>query len=157
MSNHHTEEQFQDYLDNLDNFDKIDFEEHLRICGSCQKSLEEYRELYTALNTDPFPGLSKDFSSQMVSAISDPQESRWQLLESGFTIALFLFGIAATLYFVNPLPFLTNVAKNILNNFGEYATKFLPDFNGSMSIFIAAIIIFILVELIDKKLLRSRL
>jgi len=157
MNNHLTEEQFQDYLDNLDNFDKIYFEEHLRICSSCQKNLEIYQELYTALNSDPFPALSNDFSAQVVSAISGPQESRWQLFESGFTIAIFLFGIAASLYFFNPLPFLNNVATNILNNLGEYATKFLPEFNGSMPIFIVAIIIFLLVEIIDKKLIRSRL
>ena len=157
MNNHLTEEQFQDYLDNLDNFDKIDSEEHLRICDSCQKNLAIYQELYTALKTDPFPSLSENFSSQIVSAISDPQESKWQLFESGITIAFFLFGIAASLYFVNPLPFLSNVVKNILNSLGEYAVKFFPDFNGSMSIFIVAIIIFLLVEILDKKIIRSRL
>jgi hypothetical protein len=88
---HLTEEQIQGYLDKQKSSDTINIEDHLKVCASCQKNLEEYRELYTALNTDHFPSLSKDFSAQIVSAVSDPQESRWQLFESGFTIAFFLF------------------------------------------------------------------
>lgn len=157
MSNHLTDEQIQGYLDNQDSFDNTYILEHLRTCTSCQEILEEYRELYTALNTDPYPALSNDFSAQIVSTISNPEESRWQLFESGFTIAFFLFGIAASLYFVNPLPFIANAVSNIVGNLGEYATKFLPELNGSLPIFIVAIVIFLLVEIIDKKILRPRL
>lgn len=157
MNIHLTEEQIQIYLDNEDNFEKIYIEEHLKSCASCQNNLEGYHGLYSALKKDPFPDLPKDFTAKVISAISDPEESRWQLFESGFTIAFFLFGIAASLYFFNPLPYLTNVAGNILNNFGEYASKFLPEFNGSMPIFIVAILIFLLIEIIDKKIVRPRL
>jgi len=157
MSNHLTEEEFQDYLDKNTRLSSRDIEEHINICGTCQKSLEVYRELYTALETDPFPALTEDFSAQIVSKISEPQESRWQLFESGSIIAFFLFGIAASVYFVNPLPFLTNVVNNIIGNLGAYATKFLPEFNGSLPVFIVAIVILLLVEIIDKKLLRPRL
>ena len=157
MSNHLTEEQIQGYLDKQDSFDSKAIEEHLRVCASCRKSLEEYRKLYTALNTDLFSALANDFSEQVVSAVSGSRESRWQLFESGFIIAFFLIGVAASLYFINPLPFLTNAATNIFNSLGGFATKILPELNGNLPIFIVAILIFLLVELIDKKILRSRL
>jgi len=157
MSNHLNDEQIQSYLDNQDRFDKTYIQEHLKTCTFCQENLKEYRNLYTALNTDSFPALPKDFSTQIVSAISNPQESRWQFFESGFIIAFFLFGISASLYFVNPLPFIANVVSNIIGNLGEYATKFIPELNGGLPIFIVAIVIFLLVEIIDKKILRPRL
>ena len=156
MSNHLTEEQIQSYLDKKDSMNSIGIEKHLERCVSCQKNLEEYRNLYSALNTDLFSGLPKDFSAKVVSAVSDPQESRWQIFESGFIIAFFLFGIAASIYFVNPLPFLTNAASNIFNFLGGYATKYLPELNGNLPIFIVAILIFLVVEVVDKKILRSR-
>ena len=157
MGNHLTEEQIQGYLDEQDSFDSKAIEEHLRVCASCQKNLEEYRKLYTALNTDLFSALSNDFSEQVVSAVSGSRESRWQLFESGFIIAFFLIGVAASLYFINPLPFLTNAATNIFNSLGGFAIKILPELNGNLPIFIVAILIFLLVEVIDKKSLRSRL
>ena len=157
MSNHLTEEQIQGYLDDQDSFDSKAIKEHLKVCASCQKSLEEYRKLYTALNTDLFSALPNDFSEQVVSAVSGSRESRWQLFESGFIIAFFLFGVAASLYFINPLPFLTNTATNIFNSLGGFAIKILPELNGNLPIFIVAILIFLLVEVIDKKILRSRL
>ena len=156
-SNHLTEEQIQGYLDDQDSFDSKAIKEHLKVCASCQKSLEEYRKLYSALNTDLFSALPNDFSEQVVSAVSGSRESRWQLFESGFIIAFFLFGVAASIYFINPLPFLTNTAINIFNSLSGFATKILPELNGNLPIVIVAILIFLLVELIDKKVLRSRL
>jgi hypothetical protein len=157
MPNHITEEQIQTYLDKQENHDVRSIEEHLKGCADCMKSLERYRQLYEELNKDPFPALSKDFSEQLVSIISGSRESRWRFFESGFTIAVFLFGIAAGLYFVNPLPFLTNVVKSIFENLGGYVTKFLPESNGYLPIFIVAILIFLLVEILDKKVIKSRL
>ena len=157
MSNHLTEEQIQGYLDDQDRFDLKAIEEHLRVCASCQKSLEEYRKLYTALNTDLFSALPNNFSEQVVSVVSGSRESRWQLFESGFIIAFFLFVVAASIYFINPLAFLTNTATNIFISLSGFATKILPELNGNLPIFIVAILIFLLVEVIDKKILRSRL
>ena len=157
MSNHLTEEQIQSYLDKQESIDTKNIEGHLELCASCQKEMEEYRELYAALTADNFLSLSQDFSSQIISAVSGPQESRWQLFESGFTIAFFLFGIAASLYFINPLPFLLKTANSIISSIGLYTTKFFPEINGSLPIFIVAILIFLLVEILDKKVVRSRL
>jgi len=157
MNDHLTDEQIQAYLDKQENYDSKTTKDHLNVCMSCRRRVEEYGELYTALNTDLFTSLPKNFSEQVVSAVSDPQESRWRFFESGFIIAFFLFGIAASIYFVNPLPFLLNVANNIINNLGGYVTKYLPELNGSLPIFVVAIVILLLVEVIDKKVLRSRL
>jgi len=157
MSNHITDIQLQAYLDKQDGLETTNIEEHLKLCASCQKNLEEYQDIYTILNTDPFGKLSRDFSTKIVSAISDPQESRGRLFESGSIIAFFLFGIAVSVYFVNPFPVITNISNNIFINLSEYATKFLPELNGNLPVFIVAILIFLLVEVIDKKILKPRL
>jgi hypothetical protein len=157
MNNHVTDKQLQAYLDKQDGPETATLEEHLKLCASCRKNLEEYQEIYAILNTDPFSNLPKDFSTKIVSVISNPQESRGRLFESGFIIAFFLFGIAVSVYFVNPFPVITNIANNLFINLGEHATKFLPELNGNLPIFIVAILIFLLVEVIDKKILKPRL
>jgi hypothetical protein len=118
--------------------------------------LNEYKQLYGLLETDPFPELSKDFTESVVSKVTSSTESRWQFFESGSIIAFFLFGIAAALYFVNPLPFITNISTTLFSTLSEFVVKFLPELNGHSPIFVVAILIFLLVELIDKKVLRSR-
>jgi hypothetical protein len=112
--------------------------------------------IYKALGVNPFPALSKSFSEQVILKISGPKRSRWHFFESGFTIAFFLFGMAASLYFVNPLPFISTFTNNLFGYLGGIASKFLPELNGNIPIFVVAILIFFLIELIDKKVLRSR-
>lgn len=157
MNDHITEDQIQDYLDQQDSFPATDIEKHLKICSSCQKNLEEYQELYIALKSEPFSDLSKNFPTRVLSAISDTHEDKKQLFESGSIMAFFFIGIAASLYFVNPLPFFTNVITNMINHLGEFTSKFLPELNGNTPIFIAAILIFLLVEIIDKKILKPHI
>jgi hypothetical protein len=156
MIRHLSDEQIQSYLDKQPNQNIQMIEEHLSACPSCMKSVQEYRQLYTSLETDPFPSLSTDFTERVVSRVSGSEESRWQFFESGFIITFFLFGIAAALYFVNPLPFLTNSINTLVVTISEFAAKFLPELNGNTPIFVVAVLIFLLVELVDKKLLRSR-
>lgn len=157
MSDHITEEQIQAYLDKQSSLEAIKIEEHLKICSFCQKSMEEYQEVFAILNTDPNTSLSVDFSKKLISAITAPQETKRRLFESGFIITFFLFGITGSVYFVNPLPFLINFANNFIIKLSGYADNFLPDLKGNYTIFVAALLIFLLVEVIDKKLLRSRL
>jgi len=66
MSSHLTEDQIQTYLDNKDRSDRSSIEEHLAICPSCMGVLNEYKQLYGLLETDPFPELSKDFNLRWV-------------------------------------------------------------------------------------------
>jgi hypothetical protein len=156
MSDHITEEQIQLYLDNKDDTKFSSIRDHLDACPSCMKNVERYDQLYIALNLDPFPALPEDFSRELLSKIAGSQKSRYNIFESGFTIAFFLFGIAASLYFVNPLPFISKITNSTITYLSEITSKFLPELNGNTPIFIVAILIFLLVELIDKKVLRSR-
>ena len=156
MSDHLSEEQIQLYLDNQEIPNVKTVEKHLNECSDCRKRMEEYRQVYVALSSDPFPALPKEFSKQVVSRISGTSESKWQFFESGFIVAFFLIGAAVGLYFINPLPFLSNSIGNFFNNIGGYTTKFLPELNGHIPILIVAVLIFLLVEVIDKKVIRSR-
>ena len=156
MSDHLTEEQIQSYLDKLESQDVESIEEHLQTCPSCIKNVEDYKMIYLALGTSPFPALSKSFSEQVILKITGQKRSRWYFFESGFTIAFFLFGIAASLYFVNPLPYISTFINNLFGYLGGVVSKFLPELDGNVPIFIVAIFIFFMIELIDKKVLRSR-
>jgi hypothetical protein len=156
MSDHLTEEQIQLYLDKQEFKDMGLIDEHLQSCVSCIKSVEHYKMIYKALGASPFPALSKGFSEQVILKISGQKRSPWHFFESGFTIAFFLFGIAASIYFVNPLPFISTFINNLFRYMGGIASKFLPELNGNIPIFVVAIFIFLLIELIDKKVLRPR-
>jgi hypothetical protein len=157
MSDHLTEELIQLYLDKNEDVNLNYIEEHLNQCPSCLKNIEAYRQIYIGLNSNPFPTLPKDFSQNVLSKISGKEESKLQFFESGIIIAFFLFGIAASLYFVNPLPFITDVTYKIVSYLGGYVSKFLPESNGYLPIFIVAILIFLLVEILDKRVIKSRL
>jgi hypothetical protein len=156
MSDHLTEEQIQLYLDNKEDTKLSSIRDHLDSCPSCMRNVERYKQLYHALAIDPFPALSENFSQDIISKLSGSQKSRYHIFESGFTIAFFLFGIAASLYFFNPLPFISKITNSTIAYLGEITSKFLPEMNGNIPIFVVALLIFLLVELIDKKVLRSK-
>ena len=46
MNNHITDKQLQAYLDKQDGPETTNIEDHLKLCASCQKNLEEYHKFY---------------------------------------------------------------------------------------------------------------
>ena len=156
MSDHITDEQIQIYIDERDRSEVVEIEEHLKTCQLCRKNLEEYQILFKALNTDPITNLSTDLSAKITSAISASNETRGRLFESGIIIAFFLLGIATSVYFINPIPFLASASSQLFNNLSGHVIKFLHGLNGNLSLLFVAILIFLLVEVIDEKILSSR-
>jgi len=155
--NHLSDDQIQNYLDNPQSSDREKIDQHLSRCSICQQTVNQYCVLYADLKIDFTPVFSKNFSRNVTTALSGSEETRWQKYESGFIVAFFLIGIAVSLYFLNPLPHLTSAGSAIVNYIREYLIKFVPDINGNLPFVIVAILIFFLVQLFDKKLIKPKI
>jgi hypothetical protein len=156
-SDHLSDDQIQAYLDSQEIIDKELIEEHLKYCSSCQKNITFYRELYKSLDYDLMPSLPKNFAKQVISGISGTEDSRWYKFESGFIISFFLISIAAVFYFINPLPQLLELGSSIISNTGGFISKWLSVLNGNIPLIVVAFVIFLLIEVVDKKILRPKL
>ncbi len=154
---HLSDEQIQAYLDGQPSINTIKIEEHLKICPTCQKNLELYQEVYTSLGTDLLPALPKNFSKGVVSAVSGKSESLWQKLESGLILSFFLISIALCIYFLNPLPQILKTGSSIIGLAGGFLNDLIALFNGNIPLMIIALIILFLIEVLDRRLLKSKL
>jgi hypothetical protein len=154
---HLSDEQIQAYLDGQTSIDITKIEEHLKFCQACQKNLGLYREVYTSLETDHLPVLPKNFSKGVVLAVSGKSERLWQKLESGFILSFFLISIALCIYFLNPLPQILEAGSSIIRLGGGFLNDIIALFNGNISLMIIALVILFLIEVLDRRLLKSKL
>ena len=157
MSQEHlNDKQIQDYLDNRTP-DKSSFvANHLRQCTRCRQELALYRELYMTLEKDPLPKLPVDFADKVIARLPVAGGSRWDKLESGFIAAIILVTLAVSTYFVNPLPLLIETGKSLWHNLPFLNSDLLSKLNGNLSLLLIAVLIFLLVEVFDKKLIKHK-
>jgi len=153
---HLSDEQIQQYLDDKNRSNGVAIDEHLKICPDCQINFDLYKDLYTSLQTDFIPDFSPAFSKKVISSLGTTSEGRWEKLESGFIASIILIGIAVSFYFINPLPLLTETGNSLLTTLPAYGSDLLSKLNGNLSFVLIAIIIFFLVEVFDKKLLKPK-
>jgi len=156
IKKHLSDEQIQQYLDDRDRNNGLDIEEHLKSCPDCQKNFDQYKGLYSSLQIDTVPKLSPNFAHNVVSSLPDITENKWEQYESGFVISLVLIGLAISFYFINPLPFLAETGNAVLSKLPSYGSDLLSKLNGNLPFVLIAIVIFFLVEVFDKKLLKPK-
>ncbi len=155
-NNHLSDEQIQQYLDDKNKNNGLAIEKHLENCPDCQHTLNLYKDLYTSLQKDFIPEFSPAFSKKVITKVQATGESRWERLESGFIISIILIGLAVSFYFINPLPLLTETGNSLLNSLPSYGSALLSKLNGNLSFVLIAVVIFLLVEVFDKKLLKPK-
>jgi hypothetical protein len=157
MSQEHlNDKQIQDYLDNRMP-DKSSFvANHLRQCTQCRHELALYRELYMTLEKDPLPKLPADFADRVIARLPVAGGSRWDKLESGFIAGIILVTLAVSTYFVNPLPLLIETGKSLWHSLPFLNSDVLTKLNGNLSLLLIAVLIFLLVEVFDKKLIKHK-
>lgn len=153
---HLSDDQIQNYLDNPRSSEREKIDQHLSSCSICQQTVHHYRTLYADLTLDFTPAFSKNFSKNVITALSSLEESRLQRYESGFIVAFFLIGIAVGLYFLNPLPHLTSVGNDIVIYIKVYLIKYVPDINFNLPFVVVVILIFFLIQILDKKLIKPK-
>ncbi len=153
---HLSDEQIQQYLDDKVRNNGLAIEEHLKSCQGCQHNYHLYKTLYSSLQSDTIPELSQTFASNVISNIPESAESKWEKFESGFVISLILIGLAISFYFINPLPFLAEIGNSFLSRLPSYGSDILSKLNGNLSFVLIAVVIFFLVEIFDKKLIKPK-
>jgi len=154
---HLSDEQIQDYLDNRISDNSSSLTNHLSQCAQCRDQLTLYRELYLLLGKDAVPKLSLDFADRVVAQLPAAGSRRWEKLESGFIAAIILVTLAVSTYFVNPLPLLIETGKSLWHSLPFQNSDLLTKLNGNLSLLLIVILIFLLVEVFDKKLLKHKL
>jgi hypothetical protein len=164
---HISDEDLQAYLDGDTAIDTAEIEQHIKSCTVCQTALRAYQEVYHAIESEPVAELAADFSSKVVADIKGKLENKSQLQETLLLLAFFLVGSGVSFYLVNPLPSLINKFKEMnifkeMNSFKEmfssalqFIDQLLPALNGYASIIVMAVLILIVVQILDKKILKT--
>jgi len=154
---HLSDEQIQSYLDKTTLSDRDVVESHLNSCHMCQMNVKTYQEVYRTIETVQIPELSAEFINRVMSDIKKKIENKAQLKETLALIGLFLIGSAVSFYLVNPFTGLMNMLKSLFNGAIQFIEKLLPNFPGFTTIIIMVVLILIVIEVLDKKVLKTKI
>jgi len=165
MSEHLTDEQIQDYLDeNLSQEQKTIIERHIQTCQKCQTELAQYRNLYTRLKSDVTFDLSPGFSIRVMKTIRAEARKAflarlWNLLLPVLGIAV---GIGAMIYYVDFKPFVKifadslNPARYVDSAVVSNLNQILVRLNVNLNLIVFAGLSLLVVILIDQLLSRHK-
>jgi len=164
---HLDDEQIQAYMDGHLSPEETDyFEAHLRECSSCRKGVQVYAQLFKFLQQDASLQLSANFSRRIVSRIK--KKALGSVYNKLLSIFFGLFGmilaINVSLYYVDFSPMLKDLKKNTqsldsthISSAFEQVTNFTSRTNTDVSIIFFAGIVLILLALIDRFILQSKI
>lgn len=157
--NHLTDHDIQSYLDHLKN---PEIEEHLATCTACRGQVELYKQIFAGLKEEENIVLPSNFSNLVIGQIEGLHEkrSRWkEWLLTGLTA---FCGVAITVYYST-----ASISAETLESWfpeiewdviAESLTDRLADTIGNNFHFlIFGLFILLLIEWMDKKLIRPRL
>ncbi len=150
MMNHLTDDQIQSYLDGEYQSDQSDIENHLNTCIDCQMSLNEYKELFNAVQMQSAPTLSGDFSKKIIARLNDAKDKKWRIFENAVVVFIMITGIFSVIYFSNLIN-ITGYFKTIdFSVFSDIGNKLNSNFFGNFSYILIAAIVTIIIELTDR-------
>jgi hypothetical protein len=153
---HISDEDIQSYMDGIDMENRAFIEEHLNSCTLCHNTLKAYQEVYQGISNAEIKELSPEFSDRIMADLERKMENKSQLKETLSLIGLFLVGSTVSFYFVNPFSSLPNLFKALFSTTIQYIEELLPTFNGYSSIIIMVVLILIIVEVLDKKVVKTK-
>jgi hypothetical protein len=149
--NHLTDDQIQIYLDNIKSEDINMIENHLQKCEKCRLNLNTFQQIYKVLgNKDAVPILSSNFVQTTINKIEKANDKKWNIFENIVLAFLFIISISMSIYFFN----LSSIVSYFKTIDFSIITGIVDKVIGGMSFniiyLIAAILISISVELIDR-------
>lgn len=153
---HISDQEIQSFLDGIDMEKRALIQEHLDSCSLCQNTLKTYQEIYRSISTAEISELSPGFSDRVMADLERKLENKSQLKETLALIGLFLVGSIVSFYFVNPFSSLLHLFKNLFSTAIQYIDKILPTLNGYSSIIIMVVLILIVIEVLDKKVVKTK-
>ena len=148
---HLTDDQIQVYLskDEIKNID--DIKDHLQNCEKCRLNLKTYQQIYTALsNEDVLPTLSRNFAQTTISKIEKANDKKWNIFENILITIMFLISISMSIYFLNLsgiISYFKAIDFSLITHIGN---KVINGLSFNIFYFIAAMVIIITIELIDR-------
>jgi predicted anti-sigma-YlaC factor YlaD len=154
--NHLDDQQVQMYLDHNLQTDKSDIESHISICEDCRQKLDEYKEVYTVLQEDPYPQLSSNFSRNIMEKLQI-KNTFWALYNEYLLSGLAIFvAIVALMIWFKPWDVLKSIFTALGNQISVFFTSLSPILGGKIHLIIGICLILVIIEIIDYKLLRPR-
>jgi hypothetical protein len=154
---HISDRDIQTYLDGIEMENRALIKEHLDSCSPCHNTFKAYQEVYLGISSAEVSELSPGFSDRVMEDLKKKLENKSQLRETLSLIALFLVGSVVSFYFVNPFASLLNLFKGLFSTTIQYIEELLPTFNGYSSIIIMVVLILILIEVLDKKVIKTKM
>ncbi|NUM82193.1 hypothetical protein HUU42_15470 [bacterium] len=157
--NHLTDHDIQYYLDHIKN---PEIEEHLATCAACRGQIELYKHIFAGLKEEENIALPSNFSNLVIGRIEGLHEKRSRWMEWLFTGLAAFCGVAITAYYSTA----AITVEAVQSWFPEIEWRVLAetfgDRLGSMignnfHFLIFGLFILLLIEWMDKKLIRPRL
>ncbi len=129
---------------------------HLQQCEVCKQSLAIYRRIAEAAVPDDVPVLCASFAENVIAKLPFNYTTAKSRVESVLLAALTVFSIAALIYFFNSAKIFTLTASLNYTQLMEPVKQWLVRLNISGVYLGLAFTILLIVELIDRRLLRNR-
>jgi len=148
--NHLSDEQLQAFLENKNLISSDEIQEHLNICEICKINLNAYQKIYDVLESEPIPELSPNFVKMTVGKLKNTNEKKWTLLENITISIMFVVSLAISIYFLDYLNVLTFFKEIDFSLFAGIGKRVIDVLSPNYVYILAAFVIFISVELIDR-------
>ncbi|MEW5923495.1 MAG: hypothetical protein AB1746_05860 [Candidatus Zixiibacteriota bacterium] len=158
---HLNDDEIQRYLDGDTSFSREEPMAHLEGCPQCRLRMEQYKAIFKELRVDNIPALSPNFAASVMEGIRPEKPvSIFPKLMPGLSYAaLFIFGLAVSIYFMG-----ASTLKQILlalspSNMQEPSfittyKNYLAGLDVDYSLILAVILVLAVVALIDQMIRR---
>lgn len=151
---HLSEYQIQQYLDGPQ-AEYPDITVHLTECAVCREALEAYRSVYDTLAEPPVIPLNINLRSRVMAQLQPERRFRFSF-ETGFSILFFLISMATVGYltgFSVDMALISGFFSTLLGELSRINLRFLSD---NMLFILVPLLIIIVIELLDKKILKLK-
>ena len=137
VSEHYSDEEIQNYLDNGGKINRSAMEAHLNSCEKCQAVYTGYKAVFQGLECEPPESLSADFIESVLANIpAKPKHVRaYGVLSAAAVAVLLIGGLAVTQQYIDLMPVGKNVAHSLMPAIELQTPELLAsDFNAVSSL-----------------------
>ena len=148
--NHLSDDQLQSYLENKKLTNSDDIQDHLNNCEVCKTNLNAYRKIYDVLASEEIPELSHNFVQSTIEKLESSNDQKWTVLENITISIMFVISLGISVYFLdyfNVLSFFKEIDFSMFSGIGKKVINIL---SPNVIYIIAALLITISVELVDR-------
>jgi len=148
--NHLKDDQIQSYLDKNKSENIIEIKNHLKNCETCRLNLSAYQKIYGVIENESIPELSHDFLQSTINKLDNSDDKKWSIIENITVAFMFVVSLLISIYFLdylNVLSFFKAIDFSFIIGLGK---KIINALSPNFTYLIAALLITIAVELLDR-------